>query len=242
LKIFISWSGQRSRLVAEALREWLVQVIQRLEPWVSSEDVQAGARWQTEVAGILASAKVGILCLTPENLDSKWLHFEAGALAKTIDNATFVCPYLVGLGPADVSLPIGQFQAKRADYEGTKALVRTINHALGDVALPERRLDNSFETYWPQLKSFLENLPAGEKDIARRRDPIDLLEEILEFVRALARARADEDEDFADTFFSESSSEGAPKVQIIDLMEALKASLNKITPNPGTEAGPDGAS
>jgi len=238
LKIFISWSGQRSRLVAEALREWLIQVIQRLEPWVSSEDIQAGARWQTEVAGILANAKVGILCLTPDNLDSRWLHFEAGALAKTIDNATFVCPYLVGLAPADVPLPIGQFQSKRADYEGTKALVRTINHALGDVALAEHRLENAFETYWPQLKRFLDGLPAEAPDAVRRRDPLDLLEEILEIVRALARARAAEDEDFADEFFpAPSLSEGEQKAQVIDLMAALKDSLARAkAPNPKPQA------
>ena len=132
MRIFISWSGPRSRIVAEALRDWLARVIQRLEPWVSTEDIRAGARWQVDVSDVLASTKVGILCLTPESLESRWLNFEAGALAKTVDNATFVCPYLVDMEPGNVPLPLGQFQSKCADYEGTKSLIRTINSALGE--------------------------------------------------------------------------------------------------------------
>lgn len=228
MKIFISWSGQRSKVVAEALRVWLARVIQRLEPWVSSEDIRAGARWQTEIAGVLTNTKVGILCLTPENLDSRWLHFEAGALAKTIDNSTFVCPYLISLDPADVPLPLGQFQAKRADLEGTRALVKTINDALGETALTEAQLNDAFEMYWPRLSELLEGLPAPEGQAAKRREPASMLEEILDIVRGLARDRyPDSSEDPGESYGSdsESSSPEQPRANIIDLMEALKAGL-----------------
>ena len=189
MRVFISWSGARAQVVAEALREWLVRVIQRLEPWVSSADIRAGARWQTEISEILSNTKVGILCLTPENLNSPWLNFEAGALAKAIDDATYVRPYLIGLDPAAISLPIGQFQAKRADREGTKALVKTINSALKDGALPETQLYDAFETYWPRLWHTLESLPTKENEAQHRREPLDLLEEILQIARGLARDR-----------------------------------------------------
>jgi TIR domain-containing protein len=228
LKIFISWSGQRSKAAAEALRDWLVRVIQRLEPWVSSEDIRAGARWQIEIAGVLSNTKVGILCLTPENLHSDWLHFEAGALAKTIDNSTFVCPYLISLDPADVPLPLGQFQAKRADFEGTRSLVRTINEALGESALAEAQLNDAFDTYWPRLKEILDSLPAPEGQTTQRRDPVNMLEEILDIVRGLAREKYTElDEEGPEGFYSseESLSAEQPRAQVIDLMAALRASL-----------------
>jgi hypothetical protein len=228
VKIFISWSGQRSKVTAEALRDWLTRVIQRLEPWVSSEDIRAGARWQIEIAGVLSNTKVGILCLTPENLRSEWLLFEAGALAKTIDNSTFVCPYLIGLDPADVPLPLGQFQAKRADLEGTRSLVRTINEALGESALGEAQLNDAFKTYWPRLKEILDGLPVPEGQTTQRRDPGNMLEEILDIVRGLARDRyTDFDEDEFSEFSGREESLGTeqPKAQIIDLMAALKASL-----------------
>jgi len=40
MKVFISWSGQRSAAVADALRYWLPKVIQALEPWMSADDIE----------------------------------------------------------------------------------------------------------------------------------------------------------------------------------------------------------
>jgi len=44
MKVFISWSVQRSAAVADALRYWLPKVIQALEPWMSADDIEKGIR------------------------------------------------------------------------------------------------------------------------------------------------------------------------------------------------------
>src|ERR1700734_3199682 len=115
MDVFISWSGPQSKQVAEALHHYLPLIINALKPWLSSADVEAGARWAVDIAGNLEKSKFGILCLTPGNLDSIWIHFEAGALAKTVDNKTFVCPYLLHVQPSDLTGPLTQFQAKKAN-------------------------------------------------------------------------------------------------------------------------------
>ena len=49
MKVFISWSGTRSKLIATALRKWLPYIMQSVEPWMSDTDINAGARWSREI-------------------------------------------------------------------------------------------------------------------------------------------------------------------------------------------------
>src|SRR5208337_1432894 len=161
MDVFISWSGKRSGAAAEALRDWLPQVINALKPWLSAADIDKGARWGNEIAIKLKDAKAGIICLTPSNLHSDWLLFEAGALSKTIEN-TYVCPFLIGLEPADVKPPLAQFQATRATKSDVLKLLRTLNSALGEVALPLSHIDEAFEVWWPKLEIKLNSLPQDE--------------------------------------------------------------------------------
>src|SRR4051812_44421684 len=111
MKVFISWSGQKSRDVAIVLRDWLPLVINSIDPFVSSEDISAGARWQGEIAGALEATNFGLVCVTKENQGSPWLNFEAGALAKAVDSSRVV-PLAIDLKPSDIENPLGQFQAQ----------------------------------------------------------------------------------------------------------------------------------
>jgi hypothetical protein len=189
MKVFLSWSGETSRRLAEALREWLPAVLQAAEPWMSAEDIDKGARWSAHVAGELSEARVGILCLTRDNLAAPWLLFEAGALSKTLER-TYVCPYLLGLRPADLKGPLVQFQAAEANQADTRRLVATINAALGPSALSERGLDRAFATWWPELEKALRALPPGKPAARPARSERDLLEEVLSLARGLAQDRA----------------------------------------------------
>src|SRR5437588_11249170 len=113
MKVFISWSGKASRGVAEALRNWLPDVLQAVEPFVSSYDIGAGDRFPETLQKELAETHFGVLCLTPANHQAPWMLFEAGALAKTFEAGSLatveagslpktieegrICPYLINL-------------------------------------------------------------------------------------------------------------------------------------------------
>ena len=98
MRVFISWSGSRSNSLATFLEQWIPRVIQVVEPWVSSASIDPGTRWSDEVSRALEDLQFGILCLTPENLTSPWILFEAGALSKIVLKS-HVVPYLFGFEP-----------------------------------------------------------------------------------------------------------------------------------------------
>jgi hypothetical protein len=186
MNVFISWSGERSRCFAEALRSWLKQLINVLDPWMSVADIDKGTRWRDHVAARLKTSDIGIICLTPTNLRSEWLLFEAGALSKAIDTA-YVCTLLIDLEPSDISGPLAQFQATRANRNEIRDLVRTINSALGLQGRSDHELDEAFEVWWPKLEQHLSHLPAESSSPLPQRPDRELLEEILAAVRDQAR-------------------------------------------------------
>lgn len=186
MKAFISWSGERSHAIAEALHDWLPTVIQAIRPWMSTTDIEKGARWSSDITRHLEESSVGIICLTIDNLESSWVHFEAGALSKTLDKS-FVCPYLFDVEPADLKGPLVQFQVARANREDTKKLIHTINRAQGESVLPESKVNKAFEVWWPELEQRLRAVDRSPAIPRPRRSEREILEEILELIRSQLR-------------------------------------------------------
>ena len=50
MKLFIGWSGNRSKIVALGLRDWLPTVIQKVTPWMSEVDIHSGRVWDAELS------------------------------------------------------------------------------------------------------------------------------------------------------------------------------------------------
>ncbi len=127
---------------------------------------------------------MGILCVTRENLSAPWLMFEAGALAKSLDQSR-VIPLLIGVEPADLSGPLTQFQAARFDRPDVRRLLSVINAQLGSEALEETVLASVFEKWWPDLETKITSIihtliSSGTKSARTDRE---ILEEILELMR-----------------------------------------------------------
>jgi hypothetical protein len=184
LKIFVSWSGEKSRTVAEALREWVPNVFATLvNPWVSSRDIATGERSMWNLADELKDTRVGVVCLTRTNLESRWIHFEAGAISNAVEKS-YLCTYLIDVEVSDVQQPLAQFQSAKADREGTRRLVTTINAALGPSGFTTDRLTTVFDVWWQQLQPKLVDLP--DDNVGRRvstRTEREVLEELVMLVR-----------------------------------------------------------
>jgi hypothetical protein len=152
---------------------------------MSSTDIPRGTKWNKEISDQLEAARMGIICLTKDNLSSPWVLFEAGALAKTLDN-TFVCPYLFELKPTDLEGPLAQFQATIANELDTFELLKTINRAREGKSVSEEQLRILFNRWWPDLEEDLIkiNQIVHKSDRSfRPRSTEELLEEILQLIR-----------------------------------------------------------
>lgn len=184
MKVFISWSGDTSKALAEALRGWLPSVIQAIKPYFSPDDITKGSRWSTEIAKELEECKIGLICLTANNLEAPWIMFETGALSKSIAAAK-VCPLLFGIEPSDVKGPLVQFQAAPFARDEMKKAVRMMNQELGQTALAPDVFDSVFEMWWPRLEEKVTKIMAAvEPSVAAAvRSERDILEEILARVR-----------------------------------------------------------
>jgi hypothetical protein len=162
--VFISWSGPRSKVVAEALHGWLPMVIQTAKPFMSDRDVDKGSRGLDEVVKALEGTKIGVTCLTPENQREPWILYEAGALTKTIDDKTRLCTYLLGgLKFQDVKPPLGMFQHTEATMGETRKLIHTINSAISDDPVSDVNLSAIFDKMWPELEKSIAAMPQPVK-------------------------------------------------------------------------------
>lgn len=190
MQVFISWSGDKSRDVAAALRSWLPHVLQGISPFVSSHDLSAGTRWAVEIAEKLKDTEFGLVCVTRKNQREPWLNFEAGAIAKKLD-VSRVIPLAIDLPPAEISHPLGQFQATRLNREGINEVVKSINEA-SSLSLSPENLMAAIEKWWPDLEEDLQEIerrsyPDQVEPSSPDRSDREMLEEVLDTVRAFSR-------------------------------------------------------
>lgn len=186
MQVFISWSGERSKKIAAALRDWLPLVVQALDPWFSPEDIDKGARWLSDLNSQLQQQSVALICVTPENLTAPWLLFESGALSKAMDSSC-VSPVLLGVEAVDLEGPLAQFQATALNRADMRRLLATFNRRL-DKPLDERQIDTAFALLWPQLESQVEALlKAGPPGKVKHRSESSILDEVLSKVRTIER-------------------------------------------------------
>lgn len=190
MKIFISWSGAKSKSTAIFLKSWIEQIIQAVDPWISV-DIDKGKKWNSEIIGELTESKVGIICLTKDNLDSPWILFESGALSKSKDS--YVCTFLLDLRPVDVTGPLSIFQATTLNQEDIFKLLMTINKMVGNSggkSLSIENLKSLYKRFYPELESKLKEI---EKTNSKNKDKLvrtdrELLEESVQLMRRLEKS------------------------------------------------------
>ncbi|ARU43557.1 hypothetical protein CCB81_05055 [Armatimonadetes bacterium Uphvl-Ar2] len=189
MKVFISWSGEETRRIAEALAGWLPNVMQSIKPFISNDDSSKGTRWLYDISSELEATSFGLIVVSPKNKDARWLLFEAGALSKSFEHSR-VCPILFyDLQLADIEGPLAQFQAALFTKEEMYKVVQSINCHSQANALTEMQLKLGFEKWWPDLEQDILHIQnESPRSVGQKRSDREVLEEILEISRQMSTA------------------------------------------------------
>lgn len=150
---------------------------------MSQADIEAGERWAVEVAKELEAANFGIICVTQENVASPWVLFESGALAKSIQIGRAI-PLLLDMDFKDISGPLAQFQAKKAEREGIYEIVLSIN-TLSEQRNDETRVRQLLDLAWPKLEEKISGLSKARISTKPHRPTQEILEELVASIRAM---------------------------------------------------------
>jgi hypothetical protein len=132
---------------------------------------------------LLELAGAGIVCLTSENRDARWILFEAGALSRT---GKKVWTVLLDLDPADIAPPLSWFQHTKAEKEDILLMVESINKTVDS---PNADLHELFGLLWPSLAEEIERirqLPVATA-VTPHRDAPEILAELLDIARDTER-------------------------------------------------------
>ena len=196
MRVFISWSGERSKGLAQAFREWLPMVLHYVDPFMSDADIDAGDRWNQVLAKELEACSYGIVCVTSENVNEPWVLFEAGALAKSLDTSK-VIPVLLDLEFSDLTGPLSHFHATKLDVGGVGDVIHSLQ-ASADSPLPEERANKQFEALWPGFKEKIEEIPDQPPTERHVRPQHEVLEDLVAGVRNLDARMRDSEETMSD--------------------------------------------
>lgn len=162
MRIFASWSGQPSREVAVLLKNWIPNVLQEVDVYVSSQDIAKGERWLHNVNDNLQDHDFGFSILTPNNVSAPWILFEAGALAKSLKSR--LVPLLCGLNTIDLpNHPLTQFQYVLVpEHDEMLRLLSDVNAACAR-PLPDERLKATFEKWYPDFQAAYKQIDLTSK-------------------------------------------------------------------------------
>lgn len=162
MEIFVSWSGETARTIAEALQRFLRNVDSKLNCWVSTE-IRNGSQWRNELNRRLNSVDAGIFCITPDNINSTWMAFEAGAIAMSsaqpeADRKRPCCPLFFNVDPNQLKGPFKGFQHAVCERDSIFNLVHSLNNQAGTAKIDESTLASNLDAHWKDLANVLTEL------------------------------------------------------------------------------------
>lgn len=182
MKVFVSWSGDLSKKIAQELKKWIPCIIQSVEVFYSAEDIEKGENWDSKISAELSECSYGIICLTSDNTNAPWIHFEAGAIAKSLDSR--VSALMINIKTSHIQGPLKRYQATKFEKDDFYQLIDSINKAT-ECPLPKDVIETAFEAIWDKMFLSMNEIISNHKPLKSGKEVFkeDPIEEILQLLR-----------------------------------------------------------
>ncbi len=165
VRVFVSWSGDKSLLLAQKLVRWLPTIVPAVRVFYSP-DIGGGFVWLERLFRELKVAQYGIVCVSKESYTSQWLNFEVGALWQRAGKNIPVCPLLLDLAPKELNGPLAFFQARQFNERGFRELCAEIARK---TRLSDEQFSRNFQAAWEQIERELNKDLRTGRNTKRRR-------------------------------------------------------------------------
>lgn len=149
--IFISWSGENSKIIASRLKLALDEIFEneRLSTFMSEKNIESGDEWFQTIKQQLVTCNFVIIILTKDNLSAPWIMFESGAIA--IKHASKkVVPFLFGV-KVDTKSPLSHYNHIKYSKEGFSKLINSIINFFHFKKSTETQLKNMIPTIYNEF-------------------------------------------------------------------------------------------
>jgi hypothetical protein len=159
--LFISWSKDRSKKIANELKKFIENVSPTLYPYISINNLHRGAKLVGDLEKAMDNSYEAFFVITPENTHEPWLHYELGYMVGKNKNINCT-PILFGVNPGELSelfrervhIPIS-FEEENKFKEGLKSKLSQIFQALN---INTSGLDKTCDTHWGDFYSQIKEI------------------------------------------------------------------------------------
>ena len=161
-KIYLAWSGDKSRKIAKLVKRFLEYTLPFAEVFFSETDIAAGQQWRSELHLQLRESDHIAICLTHDAIDSKWMYYEAGAALSSQSQQKRNCIVLLfGVPIRNLPSPLEPFQCTEFTFEDYEKLLFSLHESAGNLGRDFQYIKDHLAQNWKILE---ENIPSIIKE------------------------------------------------------------------------------